>query len=183
MRVKEICKCQILDGKSFLDFIDSTTKHRLVNTWTLDKAKPPEQRTFTTQVKKLKLLEERERRIKASGLDRDVFVNLLALPVPKFSTSIRAQDPATQPQLDWVARLGFDIVNINYTKEMCNLIIANQPAPPNEAYWLQQRGYDISNGVTNAEYKMALREIKAREAKENAERLKKENKFPFTDIH
>jgi superfamily II DNA or RNA helicase len=168
---------------NILDFIDSTTKHRLVNTWTLDKAKPPEQRTFTTQVKKLKLLEERERRIKASGLDRDVFVNLLALPVPKFSTSIRAQDPATQPQLDWVARLGFDTANTNYSKEMCNLIIANQPASANDAYWLQQRGYDISNGVTNAEYKMALREIKAREAKENAERLKKENKFPFTDIH
>ncbi len=36
-----------------LDFIDNTSKHRLVNTWTLDREKPPEERTFTTKEKKL----------------------------------------------------------------------------------------------------------------------------------
>lgn len=165
-----------------LDFIDVTTKHRLVNTWTLDKAKSPEDRTFTTQEKKLKLIAERERRIKISELQKDVRINLLKLPVPKVIDSMRMQEPATDGQLKWIAREGYDIININYTKQMCSEIISNLPASPNNVYWLSQRGYDVSQGVTMAEYKLALQEIKIREAKEATEKLKKEKKFPYIDI-
>lgn len=166
-----------------LDFIDNTAKHRLVNTWTLDREKPPDQRTFTTQEKKLKLLAERERRFKAENRLRDEKVALLKLPTVKLRTSIRMQEPATQGQLEWIAREGYDIVNINYTKEMCNTIIAGLPALTSDVQWLHKHNYDISQGVTRGEAAMAKDEIKKRLAKEATERLKKEKKFPFSDIN
>ena len=165
-----------------LDFIDSTTKHQLVNTWTLDKAKPVEERTFTSNEKKEKLIAERERRIKLAELEKDTRVNLLALPKIKISDSYRMQEPATEAQLKWIADLGYDVVNIHYTKLMCSEIISKQPASDKQVWLLAKKGYDVSNGVTIAEAKQAFKEIEEREAKENAERLKKANKFPFNDI-
>lgn len=165
-----------------LDFIDSTTKHRLVNTWTLDKAKPPEDRTFLTKEKREKLIADRERRFKLEQLEKDIRVNLLKLPTVKISNSIRMQEPATQGQLDWIAREGYDIVNLNYTKKMCSDIISNLPASEKQAWVLAKKGYDVSQGVTVGEAKLAFLEIEEREAKAKSEALKKANKFPFNDI-
>jgi superfamily II DNA or RNA helicase len=167
-----------------LDFIDSTTRHRLVNTWTLDKAKPPQDRTFTTKEKKFKLIEERERRHKQSVLEKDLRINLLKLPTPKIITSMRMQEPATQKQLEWIAKGGgYDIVNINYTKEMCAEIISKFLASDKQIWLLAREGYDVSQGVTVTEAKLAFKEIEIKKAKANAERMKKENKFPYEDIH
>lgn len=165
-----------------LDFIDSTTKHRLVNTWTLDKQKPPQDRTFLTQEKKLKLIAERERRFKVEQLEKDLRVNLLKLPVMKVSNSIRMQEPATPGQLEWIAREGYDIININYTKKMCSDIISNLPASDKQVWVLAKEGYDVSQGVTVAEAKLAFQEIEERKAKARSEALKKANRFPFDDI-
>ena len=168
---------------TILDFIDSTTRHRLVNTWTLDKAKPPQDRTFTTQEKKLKLIAERERRFLQQQLEKDLRVNLLKLPVPKIIAGMRMQEAATQSQLDWIAREGYDIVNIHYTKQMCAEIISKFPASEKQIWLLAKEGYDVSQGVTVTEAKLAFREIKIRTAKANADRLKKANKFPYEDIN
>lgn len=162
-----------------LDFIDSTTRHRLVNTWTLDKAKPPEERTFTTKEKKSLLIAERERKIKLSELQKDVHVDLLKLPVFKIAMSARMQEAATDGQLQSIARLGYDIVNINYTKFMCGEIIADQPATEKQMRELSENHYDVSNGVTRREAEKAFMDIKIRKAKETTEQFKKEKKFPY----
>lgn len=165
-----------------LDFIDSTTRHNLINTWTLDRAKNPLDRTFTTREKKELLVAERERKFKMQGLLKDERVNLLKIPKAKISNSIRMQEPASQKQLEWIARLGYDIVNLNYTKQMCSEIISIQPASDKQIWLLAKKGYDVSQGVSVSEAKLAFAEIEEREARENTERLKKENKFPFNDI-
>ncbi len=162
-----------------LDFIDNTSKHRLVNTWELDRMKPPEERTFISEVKRLKLIQERKIKLQQGN---DEAVILLALPVPKINKSIRMAEPATQKQLEWIAALGYDIMNVNFTKSMCTEIISKQPANYSDFMWLKNHGYDVSNGVTQGEAGLAKQHIKNRIAKENTDRLKRENKFPYTDI-
>lgn len=166
-----------------LDFIDNTSKHRLINTWTLDRQKDPNDRTFTTKEKKALLNAEREaKRFKFTSHDKDTKVDLLKLPTVKISDSIRMQEPATEKQLQWIASLGYDIVNTNYTKKMCSDIISAQPASEKQIWLLAKKGYDVSQGVTIAEAKLAFEEIEKKEAKANSEMLKKANKFPFNDI-
>lgn len=177
-RLKDECfVSQFGQNCIILDFIDITTKHRLVNTWTLDKAKPPEERTFTTQQKKSLLIAERERKIKLSALQKDVHVELLRLPVFKTIMSTRMQEPATDGQLQSIAKLGYDIVNNNYTKFMCGEIICDQPASEDQMKILSENNYDISNGATRREAEKAFMDIKIRKAKATTERLKKEKKL------
>ena len=45
-----------------LDFLDNTTRHNIINTWTLDYKLPPEERIFLTSENRNRLVEERLRR-------------------------------------------------------------------------------------------------------------------------
>jgi len=49
---------------------------------------------------------------------------------------------------------------------MCSEIISAQPATEKQIGLLKWKGYDVSNGVTISEFKMALNEIEKRENKE-----------------
>lgn len=151
-----------------LDFVDSTTRHKLINAWTLDSGKPTEEKVFITKQKKLDLIAERERKkvfvMKTSS--KDVKVDLFEIPQVKISNSTRMQEPATEAQLQWIARLGYDTVNITYTKFQCSEIISNQSASPKQIALLKYKGYDVSNGVTLAEFQKCMLEVTAREQKE-----------------
>ncbi len=166
-----------------LDFIDNTSRHRLVNTWELDKAKPIEERTFVTKENKLKLIFERERRFKLQQYEKDQKVDLLALPTVEISSSYRMQEPATEKQLNWIASLGYDIENTHYTKFMCTEIIMALPASDKQVWTLRKAGYDVSKGVTRAEAAKAFLEVEKKQAKANTAKLKAENKWPFSDIN
>lgn len=168
---------------TILDFIDVTSKHRLINTWTLDEGKEIEDRVFVSSEKKLLLINARiERTFKANEQQKDVKIDLLKLPKVKISDSIRMQEPATEGQLAAIAKHGYDIVNDNYTKAMCSDIISSLPAYPSQVRELASAGYDVSKGVTFAEYKQAIKDIHERDAKANTKRLKESNKFPFKDL-
>lgn len=151
-----------------LDFVDNTTKHKLINAWTLDSGKPTEDKVFITKQKKLDLIAERERKkvfvMKTSS--KDVKVDLFEIPQVKISNSTRMQEPATEAQLQWIARLGYDTVNVTYTKFQCSEIISNQSASPKQIALLKYKGYDVSGGVTLAEFQAAMKEIDSKEQKE-----------------
>lgn len=171
-----------------LDVVDSSKRHRVVNTWTLDKQKPPEERVFITEENREKLIQSRiERRMEVSKGGSDIKVNLLKLPKVHVSMSYKMQDPATQPQLDWIAREGYDIVNKNYTKAMCNEIINGFSASDKQIWRLAQEGYDVSNGVTVTEAKLAFTEIEEKKEREEREQKAKEFKnkhnLPFNDLN
>jgi hypothetical protein len=121
-----------------------------------------------TKAKKKALIDERERKIAyvVATSKKDVKVDLFALPKVYISSSIKMEEPATEKQLAWIARLGYDIVNVEYTKKMCSEIISAQPATEKQIGLLKWEGYDVSNGVTISEFKMALNEIEKRENKE-----------------
>ncbi len=165
-----------------LDIVDSTSKHRLINTWTLDKGKSFEEKTFITKQKKLDLIAQRDIKMKLNVTKKDTRVNLLKLPKIEISNSIRMQEDATEKQLAWIAKLGYDIVNTNYTKAMCSEIISALPATDAQIWRLSKEGYDVSQGVTMTEAKQAFADIEARKEKAQQAQFLKNNSFPFTDL-
>lgn len=171
-----------------LDIVDNTTKHRLVNTWTLDKEKPFEQKTFMTREQKTMLIAQREAKYKVADpkQKKDVKVNLFALPKTKYSDSIRMEEPASEKQLAWIVQLGYNIEETHYTKGMCNKIISDQMATAKQIAFLKWKGYDVSNGVTLGEAQQAFEEIKLREEaaekKRRAQATKEETGLPFDDV-
>lgn len=171
-----------------LDIVDSTSKHRLVNAWTLDKGKPFEEKTFMTREQKTMFIAQREAKYKVADpkQKKDVKVNLFALPKTKYSESIRMEEPATERQLQWIVRLGFNPEETHYTKGMCNKIISDATATEKQIKYLRWKGYDVSNGVTIGEAMLAFDEIKLREEaeakKERAKAKLNPTDLPFEDV-
>lgn len=143
-----------------LDIVDVTSRHNLINAWELDKKKPIEERTFVSKEKKLLLMEERSKKKLEHTRAEDEKVNLLQLPKVKISNSIKMTEPATESQLNWIAKLGYDIVNVHYTKKHCAEIIASQSATDKQISFLKWKGWDVSNGVTISEAALAFSEMK-----------------------
>lgn len=154
-----------------LDIVDTTTKHRVVNTWTLEKSKPIEERVFTTKEKREILIDAREKRKFEAITKQDRRINLFELPKVKLSNSIKMTDPATGKQLDFLKNVGYDVTNNTYTKGSANEILSNLPASQKVINFLKWKGYDTNYGVTKAEATLAFKEI---EEKENKNKIKKE---------
>ena len=136
-----------------LDFVDSSSRHKLINTWELDKTKNLEDRVFTTEAKRKSILEDRQRRsAKVENLHKkDEKIQLLPLPEKMKITSIKMQEKATDAQLKWIKDLGYDILNDTFTKAMCNDIISMEPASKLEIQYLKNKGYDTT-GATKGNY-------------------------------
>lgn len=164
-----------------LDVVDATSRHQLINAWELDKEKPIEDRVFVNKEKKLLLIEKRTQRHKVESLTRTTKrVNLFKVPKSKVIVSERMKEPATEAQLKWIADLGHDIVNNEYTKAMCSEIISNSPAPDNYKSYLRAMNYDVPESLTMGQYQAAKNEIKDRETNALPESVK--SKLPFYDL-
>jgi superfamily II DNA or RNA helicase len=150
-----------------LDFVDVTSRHRLINTWELDKEKPHEEKVFVSTEKREKLIQARNTRIERLT-NKDEKVNLLKLPKVNISTSPNMKKPASPKQLSYLKMLGYDVVNNFYSIFDASCIISEQPANKATIYKLQKEGYDVSTGVTLGEAKLAFDEI------ERKSKLKKE---------
>jgi len=147
-----------------LDIVDSTNRHSLINTWSLDESKEIEEKVFVTTENRDKLIEAREKR-KAEILHEiktDESVNLLKLPKVIVYQGGKNREPATEKQLAWLQREGYDIVNNTFTKGQCSEIINNFAANSGQIWFLKKNGYDISKGVTMGEYQKAKIEIEDR---------------------
>lgn len=168
-----------------LDVVDNTTKHNLVNTWSLDKGKKTEDRIFTTKEQKEAVLAAIEAR-KATMLatrDKDEIVNLLQIPKLKISKFYTMSDDATQAQLDAIEKFGYDKVNVHYTKLMITEIFAAQPCTPKMIGWLKYKGYDVSAGIpSRGEFEAARKEVERKEetaARKERDKIVKKNMKPY----
>lgn len=167
-----------------LDICDTTSKHKIVNTWSLDKDLPIEKRVFTTSAKKSQLIEVRKKREFEAKRDKDTRVALFPLPTVKYPTGDRVKLPATEKQMGWLQRNGFDMT-ASYTFEMANQIISNSDASAKQIAYLRALGYDVSAGVTLGAASLAFKEHEARVAKAQKAQQKKEmqtSNFPISDI-
>jgi len=137
-----------------LDIIDNTGKHKVVNTWELDRGKKAYDKTFVTSEKREKLLnaeEARERKFKANVL-RDQRFNLIKLPEVNISGSPKMLEEATPAQIKFLQGLGLYDETVEYTKALASEAISNSPARSWEIRKLKEWGYDISNGATLGQY-------------------------------
>ncbi len=154
-----------------IDVVDATSRHSLINAWELDRQKPIEERTFVSEEKKKILLEDREAKKRQVNIthkrDQDEKVNLLSLPVIDLNKyGPQKQKEASQKQLDWIAKLGYDVVNESYTMEQVQQILNSQQAAKWQLDFLRKKGYNIEGGCSVAQYSIAKREIEKREQKE-----------------
>jgi len=145
-----------------LDIVDNTTKHKLINTYTLDKDLPVEKKVFISEKNRQMLLDakfKREHTFTTQQRLEDVKVDLLQLPKITISESMRMKEPATEKQLAWLKKLEYDVENIHFTKQMATEIISMQPASDAQVWRLKNEGYDVSGGVTVAEASAAFLEL------------------------
>lgn len=160
-----------------IDVVDNTSKHSLINTWTLEKELPPDQRVFISDEKKEKLITERQR--KMTEIDRDQKVQLLEPPKVKIYDTIRTREPATPAQLHYIStKLGYDIVNESYTIAQVQEIISSQPATREQVEYAKRHNYNVANGLTLGQFK----EIENLIAKSGGIRPKNGVKNPFKGI-
>ena len=145
---------------TILDFVDSTSRHKLINCWELDRALKLEDRVFTTDAKKELILEERQRRVAhVENLHKkDEKIVLIELPPAKQFAWKAMQDPATAPQLKWINDLGYDTTNILYTKQQCADIIAKEACSKREKEYLESKGYD-TKFATKGQYSSIYYEL------------------------
>jgi len=149
-----------------LDFVDITTKHNLVNSFTLDEGKEIEDLVFVTNEERQKLEEERIRQLEAVTEETE-YVDLLKLPKHNSLqfASDKMREPATPGQLDFLRKLGVYQDGVFYTKGQCTELISSAQASAAHKELLRKNGYDISMGCTIAQANAALLELRSKEMK------------------
>lgn len=132
-----------------LDVIDVTRKHKLVNTHELEKELHPKDRIFISESNRAKLIEARERTTQMRDLQKDEHVNLFEImSQPKIRDSERMKELASEAQLAVIVKLGYDIVNQQFTKAMCHDIIKDLPATSKQIYRLKKEGYNVDKFIS-----------------------------------
>lgn len=146
-----------------IDMVDVTSRHALINAYSLDHGKRIEDRVFVTEKEREQLLEKRDKEISSSKIDRitntDTYVNLLELPEidVKRLYEMSHQEP-TEKQLEYLERLGYDTANTSFTKASAFTAIGNRDATIKEKAILKQIGYDVTFGATHYQYSKALKD-------------------------
>lgn len=142
---------------TIIDYVDSTSRHKLINCWTLDSGIPTEDKVFMTSAKKQDIIDARNaKKAQVENLHKeDAKIVLIELPEYKAFSWKKMQEPATAPQLKWISDLGHDIANNTYTKQQCADIIAMEACSKREIEYLVSKGYDAkfaSKGQYNMVY-------------------------------
>ena len=138
-----------------LDFTDNAGRHSLASAWKfLGYTKQPvedEPLSFDDAGERKK----RESKVAAVDLEREI--NLL-LPPPELPTYAGKwqYEPATGPQLEYLARLGFDVLNNDYAKGQAASLIANSPVSPFQISQLKELGYDVNQSWNRGQYSRAM---------------------------
>lgn len=167
-----------------LDIVDSTNRHQLVNTYTLDKDLDAEDKVFINKEKRDKLIAHREQQKKKilHIQEKDEVVNLIALPkAKKMQRNANTLQEATPNQMDFIKRLGIFEEGTSYTKLDAFEVISNMPATAAQIYALGKMGFDVSKGVTRGQADAAFKAAEAAKEKRTIEQIK--SKLPISGIN
>lgn len=153
-----------------LDFVDMSGRHKIVNTWELDKHKDAKNMIFISKERKEKKQEDVQRRnIRLKKLyGHTEIANLFALPVIKIRHTGRMNEDATPKQIEVIKKAGlYDPENV-YTKGLASEHISNLPAHEYQIKQLAEIGYRIHDQkVTYGQYTKALQEHNKKKEKKN----------------
>lgn len=165
---------------TILDFVDVTSKHKLINAWELDKEKEPEDRIFITREKKEKLREARKSKIDRLT-DKDEHVKLMDLPPWKNVATPHLA--ATDKQLEVLKDFGYDTGNTYYSRADASMIISSQPIRSWQVKKLKEWGYKADQTTTYGQYSMINKKMeeeqqkKIRNVKQQIQKV-----FTFNDV-
>lgn len=145
-----------------LDIVDNTSRHQLINTWTLDRDKKIEDKVFVTKEKREILLEQaaKKRAELSHTLNQDVKINLLELPKIKMTDSYRNRNPASEGQLKWLKDQGYNTDENTYTMGQASELISNLPATEAQLWVLKKNNYNIASGCTRGQASIVISKIK-----------------------
>ncbi len=144
-------------GKSdciVLDFTDNAGRHSLASAWRfLGYTKPPADDDEALSVEG----EKKQRESKVAAIDLEREINLL-LPPPELPTYAgRWQyEPATDKQLEYLARLGYDVIDNDYSKGQAASLISNAPVSAFQVSQLKELGYDVNQPWNRGQYSRAM---------------------------
>lgn len=154
-----------------LDIVDTTNKHQIINTWSLERELPLEERVFMTTERREASIEARNKRKFQAQTNKDTRVDLLKLPKVTLSNSLKMKDAATEKQILLLKKLGYETEDVFYTKGDANRLISNHSATEKQILVLRKIGYDTRNGVTIAQATLAFEEIKAKAEKAKEQKM------------
>ena len=171
-----------------LDYVDNCGKHKLVNSWSLDKDRKGNNKYFISKEKReeevkverdLFIKDEHIARIKSKYVN-DKKVDLFAIPRPHISFSYKMKEPATDKQIKWLKEEGVYVEGNSYTKRQASEYINSFPATEKQIYKLAYLGYDVHANLTRGEAQAAFEEIAKKEGyKEEKEKEKEKENKPF----
>ena len=147
---------RLFPGKSdciVLDFTDNAGRHSLASAWRF--------LGYTQQPADDEVLsvdgEKKKRESKVAAVDIERVVDLL-LPPPELPTYAGKwqYEPATTPQLEYLARLGFDVLNNDYAKGQSASLIASSPVSAFQISQLKELGYDVNQPWNRGQYSRAM---------------------------
>jgi len=157
---------------TILDVVDGNSKHSIINTRELDKGLEIEDRVFVSKKNKELLIEnrealKREKEYQTTYKKEDKKIELFPMPTLKISDSFKMSEPATQLQLDVLAKWNYNVKDNVYTKRMVAEIFAKQAANSASIRKLKEAGYDVSGFISIAQAQLAEKEIEQRKNKRN----------------
>jgi superfamily II DNA or RNA helicase len=137
-----------------LDFVDNTGRLSIVNAFELEKDKEIEDRIFLPKDYRIKLLEEREKRVRMHVFEKgkDKSVDIMALPEVRTWESEKMLEPATEKQLDWLRRENIWQEGVEYTKKQASELISNLPCQSWQLIQLANWKYDITRGASLGQF-------------------------------
>ena len=147
---------RLFAGKSdciVLDFTDNAGRHSLASAWRF--------LGYTQQPADDEVLsvdgEKKKRESKVAAVDIERVVDLL-LPPPELPTYAGKwqYEPATGPQLEYLARLGYDVIDSDYSKGQAASLIANSPVSAFQISQLKELGYDVNQPWNRGQYSRAM---------------------------
>jgi len=167
-----------------LDIVDNSSRHNLINAWTLDQVKKNKDKIFITPEKRQLLIDVESKRETKLEHDR-AFDNIIKLlDVPEFIVyhSGKNLEPATDKQLAQLKKWGYDIEKNIYSKADAGEIFAKQPAFGWQRDWMTQHHYRVPFNCTSGDYQACVKDHEKRKKDKLAETLLFD-KVPFTDLN
>ena len=148
------------DGKAdcrILDFVDVAGKHSLMSAWKFFgfAVKPEDGETYGIQ----DVPKKRESKVAAVDIERAI--DLLKPPeMPTLSGQWQFA-PASDKQLAFLDRLGYDVRNNDFTKGQAASVISSHPVTSWQLVRLERLGYDVSGSWNRGQYDVAINASRA----------------------
>jgi len=169
-----------------LDVVDVTSRHRLVNTRTMDEGKPGEEMLFIGEDMRSEIAGRKKHTV-VNVTDEERVVDMFKLPEITTPPGIEVwgKRAASEKQLQLLKKFGYPIDDDTvYTRGHAFTLIAGSAASQKQVAFLAKRGYDLSSGCNYWQAREAIDQIAEKESWEDrGDRPQPKSKKPILNIN